>query len=190
VLDFIWFLVDFILTIVTASGYPNLIIAQRSKFWVLLVRLFLVDLLRCVAFVLLLHFDLSRRSRHLMFLTRLLSLPVEFVVMIYAYAAVKGESVGALFYFGILLSFNIYFGIVIYSYYRLSEQDEIQLELQRFGADKIGIDLHELQISQKIKPHEPPRIRKSSSFGALEDRKLTLDRLNEETPYAPKKYCW
>ena len=145
--DIIWLLVNVSMTIATAAGVKNFLVPERSKYWILLIRVFLVDILRAIALVLVLHFNSSKRSRFMMFLVRLLTVPLELFLLIYTYVAAAGSSAGLILFYLILAAVNTYFGIVILSYYRITEHEEIQIELQRLGADKIGVDLHSLGVN-------------------------------------------
>lgn len=60
-----------------------------------------------------------------MFLVRALTVPLELFLMIYTYIAVSDASAGMVLFYLVILAANSYFGIVILSYYRMSEHEEI-----------------------------------------------------------------
>ena len=55
-IDVFFLLLDFAMLIVTVAGVRNFVIPEKSKYWLLLIRIFCVDALRSIAFLLLMKF--------------------------------------------------------------------------------------------------------------------------------------
>lgn len=55
--DIIWTIIDVVLFAVALAGITTFLVPEKGLFWLMLVKFFLVDALRTVAFVLMLRFD-------------------------------------------------------------------------------------------------------------------------------------
>ncbi|CDW79996.1 UNKNOWN [Stylonychia lemnae] len=141
---------DFVVMILTAVGFVTFLMPSKDKYWVLLLRFFLVDIPRLASFVLLLRFQASQNTRLFMFVARFVTLPIEGILFIYAYKSIKGASIGMVFYYGFFLLMNIYFGFMIYKYFLTTSQEEIQIELERLGEEQVDVITDEQAAKQRI----------------------------------------
>lgn len=112
---------------------------NQSMTWVIVVRIVLIDLSRVFSFGLLLKRDATERPpRLIMFLTRLATMALHIFLISYTYTVLgtSGNIMKLILNIGALLA-DTYFTLVIFSYYKTSTHEEIEIELKRLGQQKV-----------------------------------------------------
>lgn len=142
------FLLDLTLAILAAlSHQPSIFFflplfpkdAVVSNIWAMYLKLILVDLARVLSFGFLLVKSGSKGSRLLMGATRVVSQGIQIILVAVTcwqavnYHLAKAKVGWAIGLNVFLVLFDLYYSIVIFSWYRRTPQEEIEIELKRLG---------------------------------------------------------
>ena len=113
---------------------------DSNLIWVIVVKILLVDLTRVFAFGLLIKRDFEKRSRLLSGLSRVATMAI-YIFLLTDTMIIMGTK-GHIFLLILnvsLLILDLYFSAVIFSHYRTSTQEEIEIELKRLGGQQMDV---------------------------------------------------
>lgn len=108
---------------------------EKSSVWIMVVKILIVDLTRVFAFGLLLKRDShERRPRLFMGLARVGTLALHIFLTAFSYTVMgtRGQILKLILNILLMIA-DVYFSAVIFSYYRTTTQEEIEIELKRLG---------------------------------------------------------
>ena len=143
-------ILDLLLTIASGRGRKMFVMPDPSKYWLLIIKIFTVDLFRVAAFALSAKFDYAHKCRLMMLFTRLITIAIEILLIYEIYTKCKDAKAGMVVFDSLFVVVNFYFAYVMLSYYLTSNQEEIQIELQRLGQEEIRIShVMETQAEEK-----------------------------------------
>jgi hypothetical protein len=140
--------------------------------WIVVLKILIVDFVRvCVFGILLQQGDTEKRLRLTMGIARVgtQGLHVFLVVWSFFKLGVAGHIAKLIFNVALLLA-DVYFTAVIFSFYRTTTQEEIEIELKRLGEQRLDTNVYRLEDFE-VESNRGAR----EGDGSLEERKEKED---------------
>lgn len=149
--DVSWLILEVLLAIFAGATYTLgtyfTLPVDKQLAWVVVLKIVIVDLLRVCAFGLLLSKgDSERRLRLIMGVTRVSTQGLWVFLIAWSFKEMGVRAHWAKLILNIaLLMIDLYFTAVIFSFYRTTTQEEIEIELKRLGQQRLDINVYRLE---------------------------------------------
>eukprot|EP00347_Sterkiella_histriomuscorum_P003372 403364548 len=188
--DIFCLLITAVSLVMTLAGIKNALMPVKQFYYFLLIRLFCVDFLRVTCFILLVKFLDSKNTRLMMLAIRAITIPVEAILAIVTFTRLRdyvSESgytislawnIALLFFKWVLIVLNAYFGFMIFKYYKITDREQIQIELERLQQEQIYV-VHDKNLRNNQYIIEEPNFHTGGQMWApdndLRDRDQELE---------------